>query len=188
MKCRTLKKLTAPDGYTVATCEPTPSPGQTLLFAFDQKNVPAAVLLLEPRAAGLVVASVQVKDARAYGKRLGTRLYEAAVEHACKLGKPLVSDHERSPFAEAFWRKQVGKGRANCLPEKGKGKFYANPAGPALDREVGPERAAELRKNLPQPATDGTYEWWPCRRYGVTTPCEVQSLEGVRRRAKKRRR
>lgn len=187
MKCsKPLRKLAT--GHFISTCTPTPEPGQTLFVAFDQRNVPAAVLLAKPTREGLVVASIQVKDAKAYGQRLGTRLYEAANELACSERKPLVSDHERSPFAESFWRKQVSRGRAMCLPEKGKGRYYANPVGPSLDEELGPERAAEVRKRLPKPATDGTYEFWPCRRYGVTKPCEVSTLEGLRGRKKRRSR
>jgi hypothetical protein len=47
------------------------------------------------------------------GFKIGTTLYETAGRLACKVArKPLVSDWRRSPMAEGFWKKQVGKGRA----------------------------------------------------------------------------
>lgn len=46
---------------------------------------------------------------------VGTRLYEVAARHACQLYRsPLTSDIERSAAAQAFWDKQLRKGRASC--------------------------------------------------------------------------
>jgi len=44
-------------------------------------------------------------------QRLGTKLYEAAGIEACRRGHPFMSDMERSPEADAFWRKQERLGR-----------------------------------------------------------------------------
>lgn len=104
-------------------------------------------------------------------RRFGTRLYEYANELACKRGLVLASDAERSQYAESFWRKQKAKGRAECIA-KGRAVFYAEPT-----RLL----SAEARAKLPQPEGDS----WPCKRYGVTKPCAVTSLEGVRRRRKR---
>lgn len=49
----------------------------------------------------------------ALGFKVGTKLYERAAQIACEsTGKPLASDWRRSSDAEAFWKKQVRKGRA----------------------------------------------------------------------------
>lgn len=50
-----------------------------------------------------------------YRKRgVATKLYEAAARAACNEGKSLASDTtgNRAPSTEAFWRKQLAKGRA----------------------------------------------------------------------------
>lgn len=60
-------------------------------------------------------------------KGLGTKLYEVAADAACDLGLPLVSDQVRSPFAEAFWRKQVAKGRAYAVEGGRGGSVYPGP-------------------------------------------------------------
>jgi GNAT superfamily N-acetyltransferase len=78
---------------------------------------------------GLEVSGIKLVPA-AQRRRLGTKLYEVAAEAACTLGLPLVSDDVRSPFAEAFWRKQTSKGRA--YPVEGRGHVYA---GPRVDAE-----------------------------------------------------
>ena len=44
---------------------------------------------------------------------IGTRLYKAAADEACRRGSPFMSDMERSPEADGFWRKQEMKGRAS---------------------------------------------------------------------------
>lgn len=47
---------------------------------------------------------------------VATALYEAAARGACRsYGVPLQSDVERSAAAQAFWVKQVRKGRATCV-------------------------------------------------------------------------
>lgn len=161
-------------GHVIAHCTPSDEPGVDLYFALDEKNQPKAVLALRSRGKDLVVDAISVKDSKNMRQRLGTRLYEFATELACKDGKRLVSDVERSQYAEAFWRKQTGKGRSMCV-EKGRGKFFGNPTS-----QLSP---AEMRK-LPMPGGP-TGEEWPCKRYGVTRPCEVTSLEGIKRRRKR---
>lgn len=44
-------------------------------------------------------------------QRIGTKLYEGAAVEACRRGHPFMSDMERSPEAEAFWKKQERLGR-----------------------------------------------------------------------------
>lgn len=57
-----------------------------------------------------------------YAKRLregiGTQLYTKAAHEACKRGGSFISDMERSPEADAFWRKQATKGRATRVEAK----------------------------------------------------------------------
>lgn len=48
-------------------------------------------------------------------KGIGTQLYQRAAAMACsEIGEPLRSDMERSGYSQAFWEKQVRKGRARC--------------------------------------------------------------------------
>jgi len=58
-------------------------------------------------------------------QRIGTGLYERAAKIACKeYGVPLASDTDRSAKAEAFWKKQEAKGRAERR-ESRHGEYYA---------------------------------------------------------------
>lgn len=50
---------------------------------------------------------------------VATRLYAAMAKAACDAGGVLSSDVLRKPAAEAFWRKQVAKGRARCVRRAG---------------------------------------------------------------------
>lgn len=58
---------------------------------------------------------------------IATRMYTMAAQAACKAGVHLKSDSIRSDAAQAFWTKQVKKGRAKCgrrtqrFYDKGKG-------------------------------------------------------------------
>lgn len=118
----------------------------------------------------MVVGAADVPETARRGG-VGTALYETLVEVSCKAGLPLASDDFRSPFAEAFWRKQVAKGRAYCEP--GRGDVYAGPT----RRLVRHQRAS-----LPVPADDEQGEYWPCTRFVVREPCAHRDLSGVRRR------
>lgn len=73
---------------------------------------------------------VRIGSARVAGnarrQKLGTAVYEYAARYACaSFGKPLASDyrHSRSPSAEAFWQKQLIKGRAKLIGE-GDDNYY----------------------------------------------------------------
>jgi len=67
----------------------------------------------EPHKVYMKVARIDV-DESVRRQGVGTKLYERAARIACesRYGKPLVSDTDRSPMSEGFWRKQVDKGRA----------------------------------------------------------------------------
>lgn len=67
---------------------------------------------------GLQVSWVKVDD-RLRRCGVATRLYEAMAKAACDAGGVLSSDVIRKPAAEAFWRKQVAKGRARCVRRAG---------------------------------------------------------------------
>lgn len=125
---------------------------------------------LEPIDGRLIVEEIEVADtARRAG--VGTVLYEAAVAVGCRAGLQIASDSMRSQYAESFWRKQAGKGRATCEP--GSGSYYDGPT-------KGIRRDAGLP--IPNVDEDGGYEW-TCKRYAVRAPCEVKSLASVRPKA-----
>lgn len=46
---------------------------------------------------------------------VGTMLYTKLAQRVCAGGANLVSDTIRQEAAEMFWRKQVAKGRAECI-------------------------------------------------------------------------
>lgn len=166
MKCTPVKRI----GEIIVSKCPGEQPG-TEAFVASERGKPVAVLIVKPTRNELVVDTIAVRDRGQLRQRMGTRLYEVATEYACKTGRTLTSDNERSQYAEAFWRKQVAKGRATCVGS-GRGHFFSQPT------QNLPEAA---RARLPQP--EG--ETWPCSRYGVTRPCEVPSLEGIRRRRRR---
>lgn len=134
---------------------------------------------------GLIVEMIAVED-RDRRRRVGTALYEAALKLSCETRKPLVSDFQRSRFAEAFWRKQVKKGRATCAKKNTDqqenvwdgplldARHHAEEACQRVYRNVGTIRdsieAAErcaaarmkkLEEKLPEPRGNA----WPCMRY-----------------------
>lgn len=132
---------------------------------------PVGTLEVSGSHGALVVASIDVTGPRRKG--IGTALYEAALDLACRTRLTLRSDQMRSPYAESFWQKQTTKGRARCLP--GKGDFYMEPS----YRRMSPEERASLPA---RPANDE----WGCKQYEITKPCETatldRSLRGVGRR------
>lgn len=67
---------------------------------------------------GLQVSWIKVDD-RLRRCGVATRLYEAMAKVACDAGGALSSDVIRKPAAEAFWQKQVAKGRARCVRRAG---------------------------------------------------------------------
>ena len=116
----------------------------------------------------IVVGEIEVEEAARRGG-VGTRLYEAAVAVGCRAGLPVASDSMRSPYAEAFWRKQQNKGRAACVP--GRGSVYDQPT------------RGRSSDGLPIPGEDDAGDpAWQCERYIVRAPCDVRTLAGLRRR------
>lgn len=163
---------------------------------------------------GLLVSSIDLHP-RAQRKGLGTKLYEVAAEIACNYDLPLVSDRLRSRFAEAFWRKQLAKGRAYAVTGRGAGLFdrprveaeeaiYAAALSEGLKRR-GVRREIDLdpaargalveeamqvvdvwRAKLPEPLPDGS---WAIERYVLDDTCgKGRDLSGLRRAAARRRR
>ena len=86
---------------------------------------------------------------------LGTQLYTRAAQEVCKEGRNLMSDWARTPAAEAFWRKQMRKRRATCVPGRGSKLAYDDEAG-----------------------FKHTGEHWPC--VGYKLKCPVTLLKGRR--------
>lgn len=113
------------------------------------------------------VGTVRVEDA---ARRCGiaTRLYELLAEEGCKRRMPMRSDTYRSKASEAFWKKQVTKGRARCVEKpRGKGAIKLNDAmQPIYDVHGLPLR-------------------WACLRYQMDDPCptSLAALDGVLDRA-----
>jgi hypothetical protein len=87
---------------------------------------------------------------------IGTRLYTVAAHAACKEGLRLASDDLRSPFSQAFWEKQVAKGRARCVRKGDEGA---------------PRGTLQIVRNR-----------GGCQYYALTAPCPIGSLAGGRRR------
>lgn len=97
-------------------------------------------------------------------QRVGTALYEAALDEICKRRKFMVSDITRSAFAEAFWRKQVARGRAKCLNDALPGRYFE-----------GRDNSPDLPK--PDVEPDGT-RTWPCARWAMDpNRCRPSSAE-----------
>lgn len=102
----------------------------------------AGQMKLDEELDHLRVATVDVPPSHAR-RGLATQLYEAAFAEACRTNKLLVSDSMRSPFAEAFWRKQARKRRAYCR-QRGRGMVYMAPLDVVKKRLL-----EECRKHLP---------------------------------------
>jgi hypothetical protein len=162
-------------------------------------EAPGAVLhaVQHPIRKWLVAATAEVDFDRRRSGRM-TRLYEIAAEDACRDGRRLVSDIIRSPFAEAFWRKQRRKGRASCLRRNSDGLYnnYLNNPFHDLEEHIAQEHhnaygepdytyaaaAIEaIKHKLPKPRK-GRY--WSCQRWGLKQRlCKHLpiSLEGLSR-------
>lgn len=131
-----------------------------------------------PEKPTLTIGYIEVKEGARKGG-VGTALYEAMLAEACSMGADFLSDTQRSPFAESFWRKQETKKRAVCIPGQGGGEYTAPMQ--ALKRELKAGRLTqaafdEMTKDLPV-AVNGE---WPCERFAITEPCEITSLRGLR--------
>jgi hypothetical protein len=115
---------------------------------------PIASITLNPRSEhGVKVGLVHLHGAEPR-QRVGTTLYELAAAIACRMGKPLVSDDLRSPYAEAFWRKQARLRRAVCATKAQRGGLYRMISAPL----VGPGLPAAKVHDV-----SGAY--WPCGRW-----------------------
>lgn len=135
--------------------------------------------------------------------RIGTLLYDAMLGEACDRGLPLTSDTFRSHFAEAFWQKQVAKGRAKCVKKKNAyGDVYTKPLRELNDAVArGAMTRAAYEKtvaNLPKPELKpGHRDWappdmsrdavWSCNRYDIDNACDIATLAGVKKRRKTHR-
>jgi hypothetical protein len=142
---------------------------------------------------------------------LGTRMYERALRAVCDVGQAyaVTSDNTRSEFSEAFWRKQLAKGRATCEGDGKESKYFKAPlieAAASFEmlpqtweaewlkknrgqrpttemREAWENRAADAfeqyREGLPKRRTD---EWgaWPCDFYSLKCSKRPDSLDGLR--------
>jgi len=82
------------------------------------------------------VAWIEVEPDRCR-QGIATRLYEQAAAATCEvMGSPLASDTERTEASQAFWAKQVARGRATCVEpgEPSGGPAINNPTMPATGR------------------------------------------------------
>ena len=115
---------------------------------------------------GVTIIGVQSEFRR---QGIGTQLYEAAARVACEqFGLPLASDksHQRSPAAEAFWKKQARKKRAVCIGDSGGKKcrrwVLSCPAPASLD--AAPEAEVAIRaieREIATKATERAYVFDP---------------------------
>jgi hypothetical protein len=130
--------------------------------------------------AALIIEGIDIHRKSDRRTRLGTALYEHAVQIACDEGRVLASDDMRSPFAEAFWRKQKAKGRATCVP--GEGTLYKGPVNRLRRQwekgEIETHEYEAIVAKLPQPEGNT----WPCSHYEITAPCSTRSLARLKRR------
>lgn len=136
----------------------------------------------------------------------GTRLWEEGLRVARAQGVQLTSDKTRSPFVEAFWRKQAARGRAECV-QPGRGIYHTPPVHNLVhdmrracglelramqahgsfigeDPQVWLDRCTLRKvraalKSAPKPDA-GTPPGWPCRRWGIRPTYAGSSLAGVR--------
>lgn len=108
---------------------------------------------------GMVRAFPRRRDEARCG--VGTRLYETALAEACRRGLRLSSDTSRTRFSEKFWKKQVEKGRAECVYTQKKGH----------------RGAAMLDESL-----SDTGRRWRCRRYAMKGCPSTIDLSGATKR------
>jgi hypothetical protein len=125
----------------------------------------------------VTIGYIEVKEALR-GSGVGTVLYEQMLAEACEANALFRSDSHRSPFAEAFWRKQERKGRATCYAGKG-GTEYLTPMRELVrdlrQGKVSQEKFDEMTRNLPV-SDEGK---WPCARFVIGKPCLTGPLKGL---------
>lgn len=178
-------RLFSERGLTLTKCEGARDPREA---SFEVRNVSG-------RAVGSVQALLRDDklkvgwidlDPEYRGGGAGTLLYEAVVDHACAVGLPVVSDDFRSPFAEAFWRKQHRKRRVRCIKNNPKEDLFGGEYTAPMRRlnnslhngEITPAEYEAIVAKLP--VSNGGV--WPCYQYEIKSPCKTRSLQGVRRK------
>lgn len=163
-------------GLTIRTC---PSDTGFIIDVFDGAEI-VGDAFIAPVRGGYRVERIEVRRDENRGKRVGTRIYEEAARVACSRGKPLVSDIIRSAFAEAFWRKQVRRGRAKCATKRIPGERL--PGG-----EVYHPFDIPNPESLPRPKNYPAGKRWPCGYWELLpTVCRgAVSLEGLSGRRRK---
>jgi len=150
------------------------------------------------RSRGKCAFTISWIEARHRG--VGTKLYELSLAAATKIGCTLVSDSTRSPYAEAFWKKQERKGRAHCeggtSRQPGASVYFPDnlfviarqrrlqhglPSG-RNDLDMKHEMVAVIPSSLPKPKLDlATRNYrWPCKRWVIDVPAP-RSLTGLKR-------
>lgn len=195
--CRLLPYEGGPFRYTVCT-RPSGSSERVgfLIQAQDSQGNNVGYALVSPGGGGEYSMGIEVETPQ-YALQagdpqgLGTRLYERAARAACKVGRgsALTSDSTRSVFSENFWRKQVRKGRAECIGDGSQSAYYNAPLNKAREyffqKEKmldGPEYEAFLAR-LPKPITDAEgYRKWPCDYYRASCRSIPDTLGKLRRR------
>lgn len=129
---------------------------------------------------------VEISDPKLRRAKLGTKLYEKALELTCREGLRLGSSSMRSEFSEAFWRKQVRKGRARCEGGKGvgPGSYYRIPRAELLELGLQDSEVREATRKLPKPKRDAQGEgFWRCPRYVIKKEtCRKPELGRIRPR------
>lgn len=131
---------------------------------------------------------------------LGTRMYERALRAVCDVGKAyaITSDTTRSEFSEAFWQKQVRKGRARCVGDGTQSNYFRTPMRKAREQYAEFEGEKDENDNLIQPLYDGprfekyraglpspedngsgTFKW-SCDYYEMLCKDRPDSLDGLR--------
>lgn len=160
--------------------------GGVQIDAMGDAEDPVGTMRLETRpyespleeAAQVFVTGAHSDNVR--GSRVGTRMYEMAADYTCEYGLPLMSDFMRSKPAEAFWRKQYDKGRADHLCSK---DYFKKPkeawSCPPDKRKYDETGSSVLESEY---RTQGIISQYKLKACGLPS-----NLEGVRRRKRRRR-
>lgn len=126
MAAATVNKQRRKEGRTLrgATVQEVPT-GSKRSFELEYVEEDGSVLgrlqAAKVKRAGRTVWDIKGVFVQAAHRRKGiaTKLYEAAAREACARRAPLASTDVRAGTTEAFWKKQLAKGRASIL---GKGR------------------------------------------------------------------
>lgn len=189
-RCAAAQPFRAVPGTTLKWCERTFSDDEDIpppiRISIHKKGQPASIAEgilehLDNRNVALTHLTVSPELRR---KKIGTRIREEALRYACSVGKAFLSDESRSEFEQAFWEKQVDKGRASCA-EPGKGFYYSAPKAyyeKLVEKgEMSQKEFDDLFNGLPKPIGTGDQQFWPCRRFAIKKPCDHQTLDGLGR-------